>query len=88
MYNINMVKAISTTDNSKNTRYQHIKYSGYLGISSLGLCGITGINDFKIPKRRPLHKLSALVCLASGLWHLGAIKHWDKFFVTKNDNQN
>lgn len=63
-----------------NTRYQNIKYSGYISLGALGICSLTGLRQVKFPKKFAVHKISAILAGISGLWHLGAIKRWDNIF--------
>ncbi len=68
-----------------NTRYLNIKYSGYASLGFMGVCALTGIRQTKIPNRMQVHKYSAILTAVTALWHLGAIKKWDKLFLKNND---
>lgn len=63
-----------------NARYQNIKYSGYISLGAMGVCSLTGLRKVRFPKKIQVHKISAILTAVSGLWHLGAIKRWDKIF--------
>lgn len=75
-----MINAVTTfTQNQKsNTRYKNIKYSGYIGLVGIGVCTLTGLKQVKIPQKIKVHKFAAILTAICGLWHLGAIKGWDK----------
>lgn len=66
-----------------NRRYQNIKYSGYVGLCSIGVCALTGFKQVKFPHKMKIHKASAIITAISSLWHLGAIKKWDRFFTSQ-----
>ena len=66
-----------------NIRYLNIKYSGYTALGGLGLCALTGLKSVKFKHKPLIHKYSAILTLISSLWHLGAIKRWDKLFSKK-----
>ena len=81
-----MIKILPTGFNTKyqnNKRYLNIKYSGYITLSSIGLCCLTGVKQIKIPQKAKIHKYSAIITGISSLWHIAAIKRWDRLF-TKN----
>ena len=80
-----MINAVTTfTQNKKsNTRYKNIKYSGYIGLAGIGVCALTGLKHVKIPQKMKIHKFTAILTAISGLWHLTAIKGWDKYFSKK-----
>ena len=67
-----------------NLRYQNIKYSGYIALGSIGACALTGMKQVKFPNKMRVHKYSAILTAVSSLWHLGAIKKWDKIFTNNN----
>jgi len=79
-----MINAVTTFTQSpkSNARYKNIKYSGYIALTGIGICGLTGIKQVKIPHKMKLHKYAAIITAISGLWHLGAIKRWDKIIRT------
>ena len=80
---ITMINAVTTfTQHPKsNTRYKNIKYSGYIGLAGIGTCALTGLKQVKIPHKAKIHKYTAILTAISGLWHLGAIKGWDKLVI-------
>lgn len=83
-----MINSITTATPKKmykksNARYQNIKYSGYIALGTLGVCSLTGLRQIKFPKKMQVHKVSAILAGVSSLWHLGAIKRWDKVFSNK-----
>ena len=75
-----MINAVTTfTEHPKsNTRYKNIKYSGYISLAGIGTCALTGLKQIKIPHKAKIHKYTGILTAISGLWHLGAIKGWDK----------
>lgn len=89
-YTQSMISAVTTNNIQKksNARYKNIKYSGYIALGSIGVCGLTGIKQVKFPHKMKLHKISALVTAVSSLWHLGAIKRWDKILVNNRMQSN
>ncbi len=69
-----------------NMRYLNIKYSGYAALTLGSVCGITGLSGVRFPHKMKVHKYSAYLAGITSLWHLGAIKQWDKIF-SKNKNK-
>ena len=63
-----------------NARYLNIKYSGYASLGFMGICAATGLKQVKFPHKMQVHKYSAVMTAVTALWHLGAIKRWDKLF--------
>ena len=86
-----MISAVSfhsdKTPHKFNLRYANIKYSGYTALGAIGVCALTGFKQVKIPHKMALHKCSAIITALSSLWHLGAIKRWDKFFTKQNSGK-
>lgn len=83
---INSINSIQTQQNHNKSkaRYLNIKYSGYAALTGLGVCGLTGLKQVRIPKKMQVHKYSAILTAVTSLWHLGAIKRWDNILSKKN----
>lgn len=47
--------------------------------SAIG-CGITGFKQVKIPNKMKVHKYSGIIMGLTSLWHIAAVKRWDKIF--------
>ena len=75
-----MIKSVDSVTKSNFSRYNHIKYSGYIAIGTTIACALSGMRQIKLPKKSMIHKTFAIISLISMIWHLGAIKQWDKGF--------
>ena len=80
-----MIKKINSSIESKFSRYNQIKYTGYTAIGATVACGLSGLKSVKLPQKSMIHKTSAIISLISMLWHLGAIKQWDKHFMEHSE---
>ena len=77
----NTSSMLGDVNKKSNARYKNIKYSGYASLGFMGVCALTGLKQVKFPHKMQIHKFSAILTGATAIWHLGAIKRWDKFFV-------
>ncbi|MBR6099496.1 hypothetical protein IKP85_07090 [bacterium] len=79
-----MISTVTQKPSKSNVRYQHIRYSGYVALGSIGACALTGMKSVNFPHKMRVHKYSAILTAVSSLWHFGAIKRWDKVFNRNN----
>lgn len=80
-----MISAVNTaqptnTQKKSKARYLNIKYSGYASLGFGVVCGVTGMKKVKFKHKMSVHKFSAIMAGITAVWHLGAIKQWDKIF--------